>query len=204
MSDAGYLKCACSKCGGHIEFPAAGLGETIDCPLCGAPTSLIALPPAVGRTPETKQIQPGRKYFTTIGSILFIVVLAAVGAFFLSAKRFPAGPPPVAKPAVLMPTDPVPQTLFTRLNDFNVGPVTLKKTEGSSLVYAVGSVQNDSDRQRFGVRIQLDLLDANAGKVGSASDYISVIEPHKDWWFKALLTESKVVTAKPAAIEEQK
>ncbi len=91
-----------------------------------------------------------------------------------------------------------------RLNDFNVGAVKLKKTDGSSLVYAVGTIANDSDRQRFGVRITLDLLDADENKIGTASDYVSVIEPHKNWQFKALLTQPKVAIAKPAYIEEEK
>ncbi len=202
MSDAGYWKCACQKCGGHLEFPPASAGETIACPHCGEPTTLVAndsTSAATGKNPATT----GRNILIIISATLILALIAA-GIFFLSQKTSPSVAPPVVQPARPMPTNPVVRTDFSRLNDFNVGPVTLKKTEGSGLVYAVGIVQNDSDRQRFGVRIQLDVLDAADNKIGTASDYLSVLEPHKEWPFRALLTEPKAVKAKPVAIDEQK
>jgi hypothetical protein len=53
------------------------------------------------------------------------------------------------------------------------------------LVYAVGTVKNDTARQRFGVKIELDLIDAQDNKIGSASDYIEVLEPGKEWQFNS-------------------
>jgi uncharacterized paraquat-inducible protein A len=41
-----YLKCPCSNCDVNIEFPAAGLGQTVTCPHCGLET-LLFNPPAV-------------------------------------------------------------------------------------------------------------------------------------------------------------
>jgi hypothetical protein len=205
MSDSGYLKCACQKCGGHIEFPAAGVGETINCPRCGAPTMLVAKLADVASVPEKFPVKSGRKNSAANGAVAFILILVVAGLILFHAKLFPAAAPPVVQPvAVPAPTNAAPKKVFVRLDDFNVGPVKLKKTEGSSLIYAVGTIANDSDRQRFGVRITLDLLDAEGNKIGTASDYISVIEPHKDWQFKALLTEPKVAQAKPTYIEEEK
>ena len=43
--DPGYLKCPCNNCDVNIEFPAAGLGQTITCPHCGLET-LLFNPPA--------------------------------------------------------------------------------------------------------------------------------------------------------------
>lgn len=40
MSDSGYLKCSCSHCRGHIEFPEHALGVTATCPHCGVETRL--------------------------------------------------------------------------------------------------------------------------------------------------------------------
>jgi len=37
---AGFLKVSCPYCGGHIEFPAHGLGQTVACPHC---TAMITL-----------------------------------------------------------------------------------------------------------------------------------------------------------------
>jgi hypothetical protein len=205
MSDSGYLKCACEKCGGHIEFPSAGVGQTIPCPRCGALTRLLAKPVAASRVPAKFPLKSGRKISAAVGAAAFILILIVAGLILFHAKLFSAAAPPVVQPiAQPAPTNPVPKKVFVRLNDFNVGPVKLKKTDGSSLVYAVGTIANDSNRQRFGVRVTLDLLDADGNKIGTASDYISVIEPHKDWQFKALLTEPKVFKAKPAYIEEEK
>ena len=41
----GYLKCPCNNCDVNIEFPAAGLGQTVTCPHCGLET-LLFNPPA--------------------------------------------------------------------------------------------------------------------------------------------------------------
>ena len=68
----------------------------------------------------------------------------------------------------------------------------------------MGTVKNNSDRQRFGVKIELDLLDAQDNKIGTTSDYIAILEPHKNWQFRALLTQPKAVKANVAKIEEQK
>lgn len=42
MSDEVFLKCACSHCQGHLEFPAHALGITTTCPHCGVETKLEA------------------------------------------------------------------------------------------------------------------------------------------------------------------
>ena len=93
---------------------------------------------------------------------------------------------------------------YTELNDFKIGKISLKKNADGGLVYAVGAVKNDTARQRFGVKIQLDLFDEQDAKIGSASDYRAVMEPQGEWQFKALLTELKAVNAKLATIEERK
>ena len=70
-------------------------------------------------------------------------------------------------------------------------------------MYAVGTVKNALDRQRFGVKIELNLLDEQDHNIGIVSDYISVIEPHKEGQFKALLTQPKTVKVTVANITEQ-
>ncbi len=85
---------------------------------------------------------------------------------------------------------------------WNVSPIVLEKAPGSALVHAVGTVRNQAPRQRFGVKIELELLDAAGQRVGTAQDYQPVIEPNAEWRFKALVIHSKVVSAKLAAIKE--
>ena len=93
---------------------------------------------------------------------------------------------------------------FTEINGFKISKINLKKNENGGLVYAVGTVKNDTDRQRFGVKIELDLLDEQDDKIGGASDYIAVLEPQDKWQFKALLAEPRTVQARLATIVEQK
>jgi hypothetical protein len=69
-------------------------------------------------------------------------------------------------------------------------------------VYAVGTISNATNRQRFGVKVELDLFDEAGRKVGSAKDYQAVLEPRGRWQFKALVVDSKARTAKVAAISE--
>ena len=89
-------------------------------------------------------------------------------------------------------------------NGFEVSPVALEKAAGTSLVYAVGTVKNRANRQRFGVRLELDLMDAAGKKVGAAKDYQAILEPGAEWRFKALVVEPKgVVAAKVAALKEE-
>jgi hypothetical protein len=192
MSDTGYLKCSCQKCGGHIEFPPGGIGEMVDCPHCGEQTKLVST-----------AARSGRKNAVVAGLILTLLILVAAGAtLYWSQSHKPDVPAPkMATPPVT--NAPIPMA-FVQLNEFKIGRITLKKSEDSGLVYAVGTVKNDTTRQRFGVKIELDLLDAQDNKIGSTSDYIEVLEPNKEWQFKALLTNPKAVEAKIINIEEQK
>jgi hypothetical protein len=67
----------------------------------------------------------------------------------------------------------------------------------------VGTVRNDSDHQRFGVRLELDVFDGAGKRIGPAKDYVPVIEPHKEWRFRALVPFARTVSAKVAKITEQ-
>jgi len=89
------------------------------------------------------------------------------------------------------------------LDDLKVGPIKLEKAKGSSLVYAVGVMKNASDFQRFGVTIELEVTDAGGRKVGTAKDYRNVIEPRQEWRFRALVLDSKAVSASVARIREE-
>jgi len=108
------------------------------------------------------------------------------GAAAVTAKQ--ASPSPAADP--------------TLKDGFRISTITLEKTPGSSLVYAVGTIRNESARRRFGVKVELDLLDETGKKVGSAKDYQQALDPKADWRFRALVVGSKVASAKLASITE--
>ena len=89
------------------------------------------------------------------------------------------------------------------INGFAVLPVTIEKKPGSSLVYATGTVRNETDKQRFGVTVKIELLDRAGTKIGSAKDYKDTVEPRGEWTFRALLVVKNVAAARVSAVREQ-
>ena len=96
-----------------------------------------------------------------------------------------------------------PANPFAQIN-FRSSPVTLETTPGTKLVHAQGLIGNTTNRQRFGVKVELDLFDASGQWVAKASDYKDVIEPSAEWKFSAPVVEAKAASAKVAAIKETK
>lgn len=205
MSDQPFLKCDCLNCGGRIEFPAQGVGLKIDCPHCG------------GRTLLTRRRSP-----VAIAMLLALAILA--GGVFWYFKAGPGGrrgetisalPPPeeASKPApAALTNEPSPNatnrapqsTESTKsTDDLKAGAVTFEKAKSGSLVYAVGTVKNDSPHQRFGVKIEIEFKDARGRPAGKATDYTRILEPRQEWRFRALVLDSKAVSAKILGIQEE-
>jgi hypothetical protein len=90
------------------------------------------------------------------------------------------------------------------IDDLKAGPVKLEKAKSGSLMYAVGTVKNDSDQQRFGVKVEIAFTDANGKPAGKTTDYTQVIEPRQEWRFRALVLDSKAVRGEVAGIKEDK
>ena len=123
-----------------------------------------------------------------------MLVASAVALVYLKkAKPRKPGPALVARPA---PKEP------KSLSDLKSGEITLESTQGTKLVHAVGMVTNDSDYQRFGVKIELDLFDRNERKVGTATDYVQLLEPHREWRFRALVLDRRTARVQLASITE--
>src|ERR1700690_231089 len=137
MSDTGYLKGQCQNCGGHLEFPAAGIGTTVDCPHCGVQTTLISNPPEVAAPTANAPARSNGKLPVLWGFVVLILILAAAGTTAYWFKR-PGGIPPasapMAPPNVTNSESPQPSSPAPEANDLlQAGPVTLQKTEGSAL-----------------------------------------------------------------------
>jgi hypothetical protein len=207
MSNHDFVKGECRHCAGHLEFPANATGQTVPCPHCGQPTELVApvLPNKINGSPH---IWPG---------IILVICLLAAGlaGAYLYLQKASRGSDSEASPLPSAPSNtptvsatapvvaPEPQAQETT-NDFGIMPFKLEKTPGSSLVYVTGAIRNLSDRQRFGVKITFGLFDTNDNAIGSATDYQSVLEPNGEWHFKALVMESKAVSARFDSIVEDK
>jgi hypothetical protein len=205
MSNNNYIKGECQTCAGHLEFPADATGETIDCPHCGVATVLTAGRPVARR----------RKIRLVLAAALLLLLCSGV---LLAVHHRKAKPDrkvvAVVKPvATVTPTPaaadntpppaPAPVADAERTNDFGISPLKLENTPGSSLVYVTGRVRNLAARQRFGVKIECRLFDADGGAVGAATDYQPVLDPFGGWNFKALVMESRAKSAEFGSIIEQ-
>ena len=190
-----YLKCSCQNCAGHIEFPENGLGQTVPCPHCSQPTTL-----AQTVLPEKKSRAP-----LLISTILILLVCSGAVFFFLKQKSAVTHPNFTSE-TLPQKTNAVPAAPTKKakdLADLKVKNIELEKTSGSSLVYVIGTLKNDSDYQRFGVKVEFNLLDAQGSNVGTSTDYAQIIEPHQDWNFHALVTDAKAVKAEVGSIKEE-
>lgn len=195
MSAAKYLKGECQKCGGHLEFPAESIGMEIQCPHCGGQTELTLY------TSTQEPLIPRRVIVWTIVAVLILVggligTLMALGR----AQRL------LASQKSLLPANTAPgiPTPSTGQNEFQISPIRLETVSGSSLVYAVGTLKNDSGRERFGVRIDLDILDKRGERSGSATDYRQSIQPGGEWQFRALVNATNGSSVRVSSITEQR
>jgi len=217
VDESEHLKCPCQACGGFIEFPAQGIGLAVECPHCQQTTTLVAADEAENASieqietpaPAPASRQPKRRLVWIVLLLLFGAVIAA--ALFIyqdhwstpksSAEKSPIAETPASNAA---PASPAPAARNAKsIDDLKAGPITLEKTKGSSLVHAVGILRNDSDHQRFGVTIELEMSDAGGNPAGKARDYKDVLEPRQSWRFRALVLDSKAVSAKVATIREE-
>jgi hypothetical protein len=211
MAEADFVKGGCRHCGGHIEFPAAVAGQTVTCPHCGQPT-VLEPPPPPGRSRRSGWLG------WVVGGAVLILAAGLAGVFFWGrlaapkvvatentmAKSAPvtvSNPPvaPVAAPEVV--PEPPPREVT---NGFAILSYQLEKTPGSSLVYVIGTVRNATARQRFGVKLEFGLYDTNDVSVGSASDYQSILDPHAEWRFKAMVMESKTASVRLRSIADDR
>jgi hypothetical protein len=203
-----FAKCACQHCGGHIEFPIEGVGQRIPCPHCGLPTLLTrAAPVEIGGGRATRK----RIYLTL--AIAACLVAAGVGVYSYVISRnsqqaavTPASPgqPSDASPAGSAPfPPPKPKPPRDPWHGLKASKVSLDNSGDGSLIYATGTITNETTRQRFGVKVELDVLDAHRNKLGSATDYTDVIEPGKAWKFRAMVTDKNAKAAKLTNVKEQ-
>jgi hypothetical protein len=162
---------------------------------------------------------PKTKVGLRIGLAVLLVVM--MGGGYLAYKRFlnepevePSPQPQnVSRKKKEPATNTTPATSETvstpapkaakSAQDLKTGTVSLEKSKGgSSLVYGVGEIRNESDYQRFGVKVELNVFDAAGKNAGKATDYIQVIEPHGSWRFHALILDPKATSAKIANVSE--
>lgn len=207
-----YAKCSCTNCGGHIEFPSEGAGRTIPCPHCHFPT-LLELP--VERVPIGGGPAARRQIFRSFFIATAIVILAGAGLWWRVYKRQHAAAPapaanqpangaPTASPgSPLAPVVVKPKPPPDPWHGLMAGPVKIEKSADGRLIYAVGQLHNASDHERFGVKVELDVFNADNEKVGTATDYAPSIDVGKDWKFRAMIIDRTARKAKLISVKEE-
>jgi hypothetical protein len=183
-----------------MEFPAESAGLTANCPHCGQTTELLlAAPPQESTVPVKTIVFTGIAVLILVGGL--VGALIAVNRLQQAAEQRKGASNP-ANTGQAMPPKPADPFAPAERDGFGVSTVTLEKTQGSSLVYAVGTIRNETDRRRFGVKVEIELLDAAGNKVGTATDYQQALEPKAEWRFKALVLDSKAASARIVSIKE--
>lgn len=204
MPETKFLKCACESCGGRIEFPAEGIGSTVPCPHCGWQTELKLETPLVHPANSKRSLK-----WIIAGAAILCIGFVAVVAILVTARRMmekarrEQDTTTVIRPAStnLVNTKPAAPVTGTVINDFSVSAVSIDKNR--SLVHAAGTLKNETEKQRFGVTVELELLDQAGMKIGMAKDYKDLIEPRAEWKFRALLVQKNVAAARVANVKEQ-
>ncbi len=218
MSETIYLQGHCDHCREAIEFPAESSGQTAACPICNRITRFHAtVENAPVSNPPNRTAIKTRRSRLLIGLGIVASILAVGAAVLFSRSRHDVSSATGATPTTVPPTNSPPTSEIKSavetpvnapakarfLSDLKAGPVTLEKARGSSLVYAVGVLRNESEYQRFGVTIEVELTDAGGSNAGLAKDYRAVIEPRQEWGFRALILNSKAVRGAVTRIHEE-
>ncbi len=191
------LRGECQHCGGPIEFHAEHTGSTATCPHCGEQTELLLPPPPQEESPVRRKAI----VFAVVALLILLGGLIATGIALKRAQRLqnrPAPPPAAGQVAapVTVATGPF------AAQEFGASPVSLAQGQGSSVIYAVGTVTNLSSRSRFGVKVELEIHDRAGTKLAGATDYQKVIEPNAEWKFRALVLDKQAAAARVIAITE--
>jgi hypothetical protein len=186
MNRTKRLKGACTQCGGPIEFLAERIGSTAQCPRCRQQTELLlASPPAEPLVPRKVVI------WTAVTSA--VLILGAMGVV-VGLKHFETlAAQQKERAAAAVPG--VPAGLV-------VSAISVEKEPGASESYAVGAVENSSDRQLLGVAVQLDTFDAAGQKVGVVRAYRPALAAGAKWQLRVPVGDSKAVSAKVASVKE--
>jgi len=181
------LRGECQQCGGSFHFPADHIGQTANCPQCGQLTELVLAAPAQAATPMRRKAI----VFTVCVVLIVGGGLLAANIALKRARRLQAERQNAARPA-----DPF------AAQGFQVSPVSVDKAPGTSTAYVVGSIVNTTSRQRFDVRVTVDLFDGAGSKIGVAMEHQRVMGPNASWSFRSVVTDKRVTAAKVAAVTE--
>jgi hypothetical protein len=110
------------------------------------------------------------------------------------ASNFPS--PPASLPPARVKT---PKSLSDlRIGDFVLNP----RRSGGDLLIISGDIENVSENLHRGIRVELDLLDAQGLKVSTARQFMTELAPRAIWHVLAPTSNARVVSARLTGIKE--
>ena len=225
MGEAVHLKCTCANCGEVIEYLPNAAGQVVECPKCKVRSNLPVpspaepdeLPPKPPPTcpvcssfldledltcPECERRRRNKVLALGVSSALVLLAVGTVAliAFNRPVKKKPVAPLPQAHGStmILAQPDRTPKSL----NDLRVGQFYLQQQRGSSLVLAVGEIQNVSQNVHFHVKVLMDLFDAKGVKIGTISDINNLVRPGDRWQPLVKVTDPRVANVRFAGLKE--
>jgi len=190
------LRGECQHCGGLIEFHAEHAGTIGECPHCNQNTQLmLALPPEDASPLRRKVI-----IFSLIGSLIFIGGLIGMKTALNRARQLRAENEKFSSSSISQSTTRT-EDVFAK-DGFYISQPSISKSEGSTIMHAVGSVTNVAKHQRYGVKVELEIFDLSGEKIGVTSDYKKIMESGAEWRYRALIVEKRAASAKILRVTE--
>jgi hypothetical protein len=232
--DTTLYQCTCASCGQVIEYRANQAGLIINCPKCDEKSQLPSIPAAPERDafyspppdiPEFKECPICRtrldlaakscstcdaenrrkkrtQLFIIIGASSF-AALCAIGLAGIFLLRFFARPAKPVSAGHIYFEQAVPRGPKS-IKDLSPGKFVLEKKRGNDLLIGVGDVSNVSEFMHFDIKIDLDVLDKNGAKIGTVSDYCSVLAPHTVWHVIATVEKPGAMSVRFGNLSETK
>ena len=151
-------------------------GQSV-CPTCGA-----------GLVPHVRII---RRY----GSLLLVALIIAFPFLLPRDFKLPFAALEKQKSKFVAPAKPDIEM---------INPAWSKAKEGN-VHFISGTIVNNSTKYRFlGVRVEFELLDKTGNSLGKTVDQLGILEPKKNWVFRAVAIDPDATNFKFVALHAQK
>jgi hypothetical protein len=197
------LKCACVHCDEFINYSFEEAGQIAECPNCKQ-KSLLPPPPESANQGTRPPRVPSRTMsvrWVVIGAVGLLVA----GALVVLPRLRHRDPTPAAADAQTLPTV-LPEPTFKRprsLNDLKIGSFSLEPLRGTDSRIVTGDIQNVSETLHRGVRVELEVRDAQGLKIGSLDAFINELAPHATWHVLARTSDPRAASVRVAGIKEE-
>ena len=207
MREISQLTSSCVHCAHLIKYAPEAAGQIIECPACKRKSQIPPVP-AAKPPPPVSATQAGSEQPTRAARHdlvwLAAVLFGGVVVFLTATKRFPiTAQAAEAKAAPTVLPQPKVKTAKS-LNDLKIGSFTLQQASAGNVRMVTGDIVNHSENLHRGVKIELELLDAQGPtRVGTLSAFITELRPHATWHVLESTSNLKARMVRVIGIKEE-